>query len=644
MQSRSTPVCLKGLLVWSLLLPLTTAALQQQPDQYALPSRSAIHRLGDATEPRWRAPAPDSLDTPLSHRRGSKDTHAERVKARTSKLDERAIATLSPAESDSAVRDPPAPRSSSTAGLSSRQPARSLQDWQVEDIILLATVDGRIHARDRTTGAPRWQLETERPMVETVYHRHNKSTDENVLEHDDPLWIVEPSQDGSIYVYAPGVGVGMQKLGYTVKQLAELAPYASEGQPAVAYTAEKKNTLYTVDAGTGNILKMFSSSGSIINADRSCRRVNPLESLDEDECEPIGTLTLGQTEYTIGIQDRNTGEQISTIKYFEWAPNNRDQDLRSKYTRTMDRKYVYTKHDGTIFGFDMGGHKDWRDVTASKPIYREKLSSPVARVFDVVRATDDQSSDASLVILPQPIGPSLNDFAGLEDDPFESIFVNCTVGGSWYALSESNYPAVTDGAATAQCYSEDYFKIGTVPMSKLRQENFAGVHQLSPPSHDVGPPMIGAPEYPGIEAPPLEDINQTAESHRVSHAEWRDHMPSINAILVAVVMALAACGALYQYQVGNLVGKLKATSVNVPAPIETTIAVPNLVVDGDLAATPKVREQEPAKETIFPIEEITLPDEEIVQEDDALVPTESNGAGDSPDADGKGKHVGLSRC
>ena len=286
---------MRDLLLWSVLIPAFTTALQQQS---YYPSASAEQvDAAEALQRRYGAAA-DSLNTQLSGNHGYRDTYPDN--ARKTK-DERALATVAPADANPAVRAPPAQRSSaSTAGLNSRLTARSLQDWQVEDIILLATVDGSIHARDRKTGLSRWQLESLTPMVETVYHRNNKSIDENGVEQEDPLWIVEPSQDGSIYMYAPRAGFGMQKLGYTVKQLVELSPYASEGEPAVAYTAEKKNTLYTIDARTGNILKMFGPSGSYSNNDRSCRRVNPLETTDEEECEPIGKLTIGRTEYTIG--------------------------------------------------------------------------------------------------------------------------------------------------------------------------------------------------------------------------------------------------------------------------------------------------------------------------------------------------------
>lgn len=628
MQPRNThapALSLKDVLLWSLLLPAVAAALQQQPYDAALPSKAADRVLSVADE---RYEAHDSLRTPLTGQRqgGYRDTDVEydrdrqrsvsRSRTRTPP-NERALATYAPA--DPAVRAPPASRSAtSTAGLTSRQPARSLQDWQVEDIILLATVDGKLHARDRTTGRARWQLEVDRPMVETIYHRQNRSVDENGVVQEDPLWIVEPSQDGSIYVYAPSSGYGMQKLGKTVKELADASPYAGEGQLAVAYAAEKKTTLYTIDAGTGNVLKVFSATGSISNQDRSCRRVNPLESLDE-ECEPIGTLTLGRTEYTVAIQDRTTAEQIATIKYFEWGPNNRDQDLRNQYTSTMDRKYVYTRHDGSFFGLNLGDRNEYRPVPANKPAeFREKFSSPVARVYDVVRSLDDQSDDASLVVLPQPIGPSWNDFAGLEDDAPENVFVNCTESGSWYALSETNYPAVTDGAPEAQCYDEDYFSLPTLPMSKVYREKFMGLHQLyAPQTLKPGIPMIGAPDYPGIEAPPVE--NETRELIPTAPAGWT--FPSVKTLVFALIVGLAGAGVLYRQKIGLKTG-LKTgepLSIQVPPLLESA------QVEGqaqEQPETPKRREAEPAQETIFPNQEEGEV-ETVVVEDDGLVRTES---------------------
>lgn len=452
-------------------------------------------------------------------------------------------------------------------------------------------------------------------MVETVYHRHNRSVDENGLEQEDPLWIVEPSQDGSIYVYAPGSGLGMQRLGYTVKQLAEMAPYASDGHPAVTYTAEKKNTLYTVDASTGHILKSFSSAGSLVNEDRSCRRVNPLESLDDEECEPIGTLTLGRTEYTIGIQDYRTGEQISTIRYFEWGPNNRDQDLTSKYTHSMDRKYVYTKFDGTVLGLE-------NPTAFSKPVYRQKLSSPVARIYDLVRPLDDLSGEASLVVLPQPLGPSPNDFNELDPDYQENVFVNCTPDGSFFALSERNYPTVTgmyavpcllrwslantlftptDGAATAQCY-RDSALVPTFswPMSRKERENFTGLHSLAPPV-DFETPGLEPPNRPSIDPPPevpYEPPIPIPPAVRYDFVSWQ-------ALLVMVLVALGTCGAVYGDKLRQipLFKKQEVVAPQLPPEVDVPPTIEKQTSSTFIEDSPLVREHEPARETIFPHQE-----------------------------------------
>jgi serine/threonine-protein kinase/endoribonuclease IRE1 len=109
--------------------------------------------------------------------------------------DASALATLALAGSGRAVRAPPNQASSTAAGLASPLHARSLQDWEVEDFVLLATVDGTIHARDRKTGNARWALEVpSSPVVESIYHRANRSSFDDTEPEDDFLWIVEPSQ------------------------------------------------------------------------------------------------------------------------------------------------------------------------------------------------------------------------------------------------------------------------------------------------------------------------------------------------------------------------------------------------------------------------------------------------------------------
>lgn len=422
-----------------------------------------------------------------------------------------AVATnpLALAGEDRAVRAAqPARGSGKSAGLSASLNARSLQDWEVEDFVLLATVDGSIHARDRKTGAPRWKLEVDRPMVETTYHVPNNSLLDGSKPEYDFLWIVEPSRDGDIYIYNQrGLG-GLQKLHLTVKQLvADMSPYESV-DPAVVYNGEKKTRLYTVDATTGTISKVFGAGGSLSKEPR-CPKPGGLDVLDDEECATRGSFVLGRTEYTITIQNRGTTEPICILKYSEWGPNTRDGDLHSQYSSTMDNKYVYPLHDGSIFGWDYSQMMD------RQKSYTQKLSSPVVRVFDVARPLHVDDQDPQLIVLPQPVGPLNNEIY----DTFSAknrIFVNHTEAGGWFAMSENTYPLVTGKAKAAQCYDRDWMEMTTSTHSLTlaqRQEGFVGVHALSELQTRQGSGLtISGPEAPAANDSPVEVYQESSLS------------------------------------------------------------------------------------------------------------------------------------
>lgn len=457
-----------ALTVSLLLLPLWVGS--QQLPQQSNPKSPHEHPAIDHTTHAASSGSHDETTFGTTKYKHLKDTALNHQKAS-------AVATnpLALAGEDRAVRAvQPARGSGKSAGLTTPLNARSLQDWEVEDFVLLATVDGSIHARDRKTGAPKWKLEVDRPMVETTYHVPNNSLLDASKPEYDFLWIVEPSRDGDIYIYNQGGLGGLQKLHLTVKQLvADMSPYESV-DPAVVYNAEKKTKLYTVDATTGTISKVFGAGGSLSKEPR-CPKPGGLDVLDDEECATRGSFVLGRTEYTITIQNRDTTEPICTLKYSEWGPNTRDGDLHSQYSSTMDNKYIYPLHDGSIFGWDYG------QIMDRQKSYTQKLSSPVVRVFDVARPLHVDDQDPQLIVLPQPVGPIDNEIY----DTFSAknrIFVNHTEAGGWFAMSENTYPLVTGKAKAAQCYDRDWLEMTTSMQSMTlaqRQESFVGVHALS---------------------------------------------------------------------------------------------------------------------------------------------------------------------
>ena len=477
-------ISVSRLTTYLILLPLVLASPQQEQRLRQNSAREEDH-VGNPSRLYQDALAPEQGEYG-----NVKDTHTAQNSKRAS-----AIATLAPA-GNSAVRaaKPAQEPSGKTAGPSSLINARSLQDWEVEDFILLATVDGSIHARDRLTGAERWSLEVDRPMVETIYHHQkNRSGVEEYRAEHDLLWIVEPSRDGDIYIFDQSRSTGLHRPRLTIKKLAEaFSPYAGE-DPAVVYTTEKRTTLYTVDAATGTVTKTFSPAGSMKNDDQSCRRINRLEGFEDEQCGSSGSILLGRTEYTVNIEHLLSDGPICTLRYSEWGPNNRDIDLHSQYSTPMDRKYVFPRYDGSVWGFDIHD----KDVKDMKKRYVTRLPSPVVRVFDLARPIGSRSEDTQLVLLPQPPSPHLpNDYR-------HNVFVNQTEGGGWYAMSESTYPFSTNGAPKAECYNRDWPSNALVMGSKAleqRQKAFIGVHSLTDRPMEAGDTMLTISPPPDSES------------------------------------------------------------------------------------------------------------------------------------------------
>ncbi|KAF4964461.1 hypothetical protein FZEAL_10868 [Fusarium zealandicum] len=400
--------------------------------------------------------------------------------------DASALATLAPAH---AVRAPNPSRhhrlsSISASGLSSPQIARSLKDWEVEDFVLLATVDGDLYANDRRTGKQRWHLEVDQPMIETKHHRADRSIlDEDYSAVDHYVWAVEPNRDGGIYMWVPDSNTGLIRTPFTMKKLVEeLAPYADD-DPSVVYTGDKKTTMITLDAATGRVLKWFGSTGSHVNEAESCLRPNTLYGADNEECSSTGTITLGRTEYTVGIQRRRDGRAIATLKYSEWSPNNYDNDLYHQHHSSLDSKYITSQHDGKVYAFDYARSEK------AEPLFSEHFSAPVARVFDVCRPWDATlESNPDLVILPQPPMPSEDETVARMRS--NSIFLNQTSSGSWYAMSGRSYPLIIN-APIAQISQPDWWDIApawdTINQSRLSKA-LVGTHFLQTFQSSSRPP------------------------------------------------------------------------------------------------------------------------------------------------------------
>ena len=463
------------MLTWAFLLLLAAAAQAQYQSQSLHPPKSAeIVSAASAqtieASPHRRVPAGRSpAEIPLLKH----DITTVKFRSTDDDASNHKVNALAPAKQN-AVRAPSAQSAESSSDLSALTPARLLQNWEAENIVLLATIDGAIHARDRKTGQERWSLGIpDSPMIQTTHHCYNQSDDgEGQCDHDY-IFIVEPSKDGSLYVQHKNPQIGLQRLGVTVRGLAEQTPQFVEEPPLVTI-AEQETTAYVVDAASGNVLRKFGKQSTFVNdnQERSCRRLSGFE-LDDSACDPIGTINLGRVEYTITISNKVTGELLCTIKFAEWVPNTADIQLQQQYNTPFDSYHIQTYYNGRIQYLDTNSEPGkFHKIT-------HKLETPVARIFDIVRPIDNKDDSANLVLLSRPMdSPLLSPTQHWRDDPerLERVFVNRTDAGVWYAMSELSYPGVTSGAAQALSHWMNY---DSAPIDfENNMEDIIGVHVL----------------------------------------------------------------------------------------------------------------------------------------------------------------------
>jgi len=90
---------------------------------------------------------------------------------------------------------------------------RALDDWELEDYVLVATIEGNLYALDRYSGATRWVLDGKEPAVRSVGNKYFSDTVNTTkepgkgTEDQQPRWIVQPVEGGQLFIFDPEFGV-----------------------------------------------------------------------------------------------------------------------------------------------------------------------------------------------------------------------------------------------------------------------------------------------------------------------------------------------------------------------------------------------------------------------------------------------------
>ncbi|KIM27925.1 hypothetical protein M408DRAFT_329839 [Serendipita vermifera MAFF 305830] len=310
-----------------------------------------------------------------------------------------------------------------------------LGNLELSDTVLLASIDGRFHAVNRTTGSAIWSMEDDSNSnpSQTLLHNlvrtdHNPSSDTPIDSDDQELYVIEP-QSGDIFILSPDGSDSqepLRRLPYSVPQLVEHSPFVID-EPNRVFVGMKETSIIEVDLDQGIIKSVMSGTKSWHNDGE----INDDDGYQRRSDRRI--VQIGRTDYTIKVFYHST--LLQTLSFSTYGPNNVNKPLQNVWKRTPDDVYLQPSWDHTTYAFSSLGES---------ALWIKRFKHPVVAVFDVVLQDSGNGTSAKPLVLLQP-RPKLHELfptrAAQIDMTRDKTFVN-QIGNSLWAMGHLNYPLV----------------------------------------------------------------------------------------------------------------------------------------------------------------------------------------------------------
>ncbi|KAG1737524.1 uncharacterized protein EDB91DRAFT_1055143 [Suillus paluster] len=285
------------------------------------------------------------------------------------------------------------------------------------DIVLVASVDGRFHALNRTSGQKLWSISHSAPeapsslapLVRTKHATHDPDlTDDDDTHHE--VYIIEP-QSGDIYVMATPTS-SLQRLSFSMSQLVEMSPFKfARDDDERVFVGKKETSLLSIELGTGKV--------KAINAEcpwDPFENFSNKEELDLDELEDYmpnkenftpTEVFIGRTDYQISIFTRSNTPNgrkvpIQNLSFSTYGPNNQDNVMQAAYRKTQDSTYIDSLPSGTIVSLKPheNDSADPYSLQKAQFMWTNHFDSPIVAVFDVLSSA--QRPDPFVLLQPRP--------------------------------------------------------------------------------------------------------------------------------------------------------------------------------------------------------------------------------------------------
>ncbi|KAF8752334.1 hypothetical protein RHS01_07903 [Rhizoctonia solani] len=266
-------------------------------------------------------------------------------------------------------------------------PSTAGQDVRLLDIVLAASVDGRFHALNRTTGELIWSMAddlayaqsprdrniegvppmaSQTPLYNLVRSDHRSLVDSEHVEESEETYVIEP-QTGEVF-------------------LAELSPFIPPGDDERVFHSTTTTSLITIDLLTGRILGVYGEHCAWDNDDSN------------DDIHPsIGLLKLSLValvHYHVSVYVKGRGV-VQNLKFTKYGPNNVHRAIQAAWNRSPDSTYFQPSPDGRLYSFAKG------TILTYVPTY-----PLIVAIFDAVYLPTRRDP----ILLLQPI-PKLSDLS-----------------------------------------------------------------------------------------------------------------------------------------------------------------------------------------------------------------------------------------
>ncbi|KAI5951402.1 IRE1 [Candida jiufengensis] len=302
---------------------------------------------------------------------------------------------------------------------------RSIDDCDLQDLLLVSDINGNLHGVERSTGTLIWTLPMDEPLVQV----YTNNTSNPNTQQSNILWFVEPYEDGTLYYFTPNFG--LNKLPTSIKNLVMESPFSLSGDDKI-YTGTRKTSLYNLNVHTGEIKSSF---GIQEECPIPKSKLPPNQRHKQQQSNDDDTIMIGKTTYELTIHSKTNSNVMWNVTYSQWVPNNIDNDLIMQNQQSLDNIYFTPFHDRSLLAINKN---------IGTPIWISKLPALAVNIFDIFY--NDKLNNNEYILLPHPL-KVLNDLQTNEIANNDLIFINKTSSlDQWIAMSFKNYPTLIKSA------------------------------------------------------------------------------------------------------------------------------------------------------------------------------------------------------